>query len=428
MDEAARSSGVGNLPSGVGTPEGGSPGEVPKVTRSRSIPRAAAVAGACALVAALGWAVFGRDGRAAAPAYVTEAADRGPITVTVTATGVVEPVRTVQVGTYVSGPILALYADFNSAVTKGQLVAKIDPATFAVKVRQAEANLRNARAKAEKARADLVLKKLSLERARELNSRDLLARDEFDTAESNEAQARAQVALEEAGIAQAEAALEEARIQLGYTDIRSPVDGTVISRTVDVGQTVAASFQTPTLFEIAEDLAKMRVRTSVSESDIGGLADGQPASFGVDAWPGRSFVGRVVQVRSAPVSIQNVVTYDVLVEVDNASHELKPGMTATVAITTAHRDDALRVPLRALRFRPEEAAGAADGEGPAAFALEAGGALRRVPLRIGIRDERYAEVLGGELAPGEPLAVAYLRGDEPTAPEASSPFLPRRPR
>ena len=189
---------------------------------SRSIARTAGVVATCALLAALGWAAFGRDGRAAAPLYVTEAADRGPITVTVTATGVVEPVRTVQVGTYVSGPILALYADFNSAVTKGQLVAQIDPATFQVKVRQADANLGTARAKAEKARADLVLKKLSLDRARELNGRDLLARDELDTAESNEAQARAQLALEEAGIAQAEAALEEARIQLGYTDIRLP--------------------------------------------------------------------------------------------------------------------------------------------------------------------------------------------------------------
>jgi HlyD family secretion protein len=400
------------------------------VSWSRFVPRAAGVTAAAVLAAALGWALFGRDGRAAAPAFVTEAADRGPITVTVTATGVVEPVRTVQVGTYVSGPILALYADFNSAVTKGQLVAKIDPASFAVKVRQAEANLGNARAKAEKARADLALKKLSLDRARELNRRELLAQDELDAAESNEAQARAQVSLEEAGIAQAEAALEEARIQLGYTDIRSPVDGTVISRTVDVGQTVAASFQTPTLFQIAEDLAKMRVRTSVSESDIGGLAEGQPASFGVDAWPGRSFAGRVVQVRSAPVALQNVVTYDVLVEVDNASHELKPGMTATVAITTAQRDDALRVPLRALRFRPEEdpAAAGADGDAPAAFAVEAGGGLRRVPLRLGIRDERFAEVLAGELAPGAPLAVAFGRSEEQEAPGARSPFLPRAPR
>jgi HlyD family secretion protein len=399
------------------------------VNWSRSFPRTAGVALAAALAAAVGWGLFGGNGRAAAPAFVTESADRGPITVTVTATGVVEPLRTVQVGTYVSGPILALYADFNSAVTEGQLVAKIDPASFEVKVRQAEANLRNARAKAEKARADLVLKKLSLDRARELNRRELLAQDELDSAESNEAQARAQLSLEEAGIAQSQAALEEARIQLGYTDIRSPVDGVVISRNVDVGQTVAASFQTPTLFEIAEDLAKMRVRASVSESDIGGLAEGQPASFGVDAWPGRSFAGRVVQVRSAPVSIQNVVTYDVLVEVDNSSLELKPGMTATVAITTAKREDALRVPLRALRFRPEEENGRApeQGDAPAAFVVEAGGALRRVGLRTGLRDERFAEVLEGALAPGDPLAVAYLRSDE-AAPAATSPFLPRRPR
>jgi len=367
--------------------------------------------------------------RSSAPTYRTETADRGPLASRVTATGVVEPIAKVVVGSYVSGPIRALHADFNSVVKRGQLVAKIDPAPFEMRVRQAEANLANARAKLEKARADLARKQASLGRSRELRARGILSEDGFELAVSEDAQARAQLALEEAGIAQAQAALEEARIQLGYTDIVSPVDGVVISRSVDVGQTVAATFQTPTLFEIAEDLSRMRVRASVSEADIGGVAEGQAASFAVDAWPERRFEGRVVQVRIAPVTLQNVVTYDVVIEVANPSRELKPGMTANVEITTALRPDALRVPLRALRFRLEgetAAAGAVDGAG--AYVLGDDGAPRRVELRTGIRDERFAEVIGGELAEGDAVVVAIRRSDEPEAPAAASPFLPRRPR
>jgi HlyD family secretion protein len=403
------------------------------VQARRSVTRIGAALALGLALAAATWALLRSGERAAAARYVTEVVDRGPITSTVTASGVVEPVVTVQVGTYVSGPILALYADFNSPVARGQIVAKIDPAPFEVKVRQAEAELANARAGAEKARADLARKELGLRRSRELRGGDFLSQDALDAAVSDEAQAKAQLALQEAGVRKAEAALEEARVQLGYTDIRSPVDGVVISRNVDVGQTVAASFQTPTLFQIAEDLAKMRVRASVSESDIGGVAEGQAASFGVDAWPGRRFEGRVVQVRNAPVSILNVVTYDVVIEVDNASLALKPGMTATVAITTAHRDDALRVPLRALRFRPETppgavAAAAPSEDGAAAFRLGAGGALERVALRTGVRDERFAEVLGSDLAAGDAVAVAYERSAEPVSPAPQSPFQPRRPR
>jgi len=392
----------------------------------------AAVALLGAALAGAGWLAFGRAGGSAEPSYVTEAVDRGPLAAHVTATGVVEPLATVLVGTYVSGPIQALYADFNSVVKRGQLVAKIDPAPFEVRVRQAEANLANARAKREKARADLARKQASLARSRELHARAFLSEDGLELAVSEDAQARAQLTLEQAGIAQAEAALEEARIQLRYTDIVSPVDGIVISRRVDVGQTVAASFQTPTLFEIAEDLSRMRVRTSVSEADIGGVAEGQAARFGVDAWPGRRFEGSVVQVRSAPVTLQNVVTYDVVIEVANPAGELKPGMTASVEITTAQREDALRVPLRALRFRPEgEAPAAGTATAPdtaSAYVLDGGGALRRIELRTGIRDERFAEVVAGELAAGDPVVVAYQRSGEPEAPAARSPFLPRAPR
>jgi HlyD family secretion protein len=370
--------------------------------------------------------------------YVTEQADRGEIAATVTATGTVQPVTKVQVGTYVSGPIREILVDFNSPVTKGQLVAKIDPAPFEVKVRQADANLANARALVEKARADLRLKHLTVERNRSLRGRDLISQDELDTSESNDAQAVAQLALAESGVKQAQAALEEARISLSYTEIRSPVDGVVVSRAVDVGQTVAASFQTPTLFEIAQDLTKMQVNANVSESDIGGLREQQTATFAVDAYPGRSFEGRVVQVRNAPLTVLTVVTYDVIIEVDNRDLALKPGMTATVAITTARREDALRVPLRALRFRPESdgeaapapaavGAGKPGQDGAGVYVVDGDGELRRVELRTGLRDERWAEVVEGDLAPGAVVAVAYRRPAEKSEP-ARSPFMPQQQR
>jgi HlyD family secretion protein len=312
-------------------------------------------------------------------------------------------------------------------------VAKIDPAPFEVKVRQGDANLANARASLEKARAALRLARLTVDRNRELRGRDLVSQGELDAAESQHAQAVAQLALEEAGVEQAEAALEEARINLAYTDIRSPVDGVVVSRSVDVGQTVAASFQTPTLFQIAQDLAKMQVRANVSESDIGTVREGQAASFGVDAYPDRAFEGRVVQVRNAPVTVQNVVTYDVVIEVDNPDHALKPGMTATVTIVSERRDDALRVPLRALRFRPETegdgvaAARPAPGTG-SVFVVNGAGGLRRVELRTGLRDDRFVEVLSGELEPGDALAVAFREPPEAEDAPARSPFVPERRR
>jgi HlyD family secretion protein len=380
---------------------------------------------------AVAWSCGGA--KDAGGAYLTEPVDRGGIAATVLATGIVEPVTTVQVGTYVSGPIREIHADFNSPVTKGQLVAKIDPAPFEVKVRQGDANLANARASLEKARAALRLARLTVDRNRELRGRDLVSQGELDAAESQHAQAVAQLALEEAGVEQAEAALEEARINLAYTDIRSPVDGVVVSRSVDVGQTVAASFQTPTLFQIAQDLAKMQVRANVSESDIGTVREGQAASFGVDAYPDRAFEGRVVQVRNAPVTVQNVVTYDVVIEVDNPDHALKPGMTATVTIVSERRDDALRVPLRALRFRPETegdgvaAARPAPGTG-SVFVVNGAGGLRRVELRTGLRDDRFVEVLSGELEPGDALAVAFREPPEAEDAPARSPFVPERRR
>ena len=280
--------------------------------------RTAIVVALLVLAAAAGYAYWSRMQGDGAAGYVTETVSRGSIKSVVTATGTLNPVTSVQVGTYVSGPIRAIYADYNSPVTKGQLVAKIDPASFQVKVAEAEANLANARAQVEKTRADLALKKLTFERNRELLGKNLIAQNDLDTAKSNYDQAVAQVALDRAGVQQAEASRDEARINLAYTDITSPVDGVVVSRNVDVGQTVAASFQTPTLFLIAQDLTKMQVDANVSESDIGDVRTGQAVAFSVDAYPGREFHGTVKQVRNAPLNEQNVVTYDVVIAVDNS--------------------------------------------------------------------------------------------------------------
>ncbi|MBI3785302.1 MAG: efflux RND transporter periplasmic adaptor subunit [Deltaproteobacteria bacterium] len=360
--------------------------------------------------------------------YVTESVDRGDIVSVVTATGTLNPVTSVQVGTYVSGPIQAIYVDYNSNVTKGQRVAKIDPAPFQVKVRKAEASLANAKAKVDKDQADLALKKLTLERNAQLIKRNLIAQNDVDTARSDYDQARAQLALDAAAVQQAEADLQDASINLGYTDISSPVDGVVVSRNVDVGQTVAASFQTPTLFLIAKDLTKMQVDTSVSESDIGAVQPDQTANFTVDAYPHKAFQGRVKQVRNAPITVQNVVTYDVVIAVDNPELQLKPGMTATVTITTARRDGVVRVPVRALRFNPEHKAGEATprpspatgghaGPKTAVWLLQPDGQIEKVDVHLGLRNDQFAELLSGDIKPGDEVAVALKTGvARPTPP------------
>jgi HlyD family secretion protein len=364
------------------------------------------------------------------PSYVAAAVDRGPITAEVTATGTVNPVETVQVGTYVSGPVQTVSADFNTPVKKGQLLATIDSRPFELKVAAAEAELANARAALTKGRADLDLKERTWKRQRDLRGQGIVSQSDLDTAESEARQAEAQIALAAAAVRSAEARLAEARVNLDYTRIVSPVDGVVVSRNVSVGQTVAASFQTPTLFLVATDLTKMEVSASVSESDIGGVAVGQVVNFTVDAYPGSPFRGRVSQVRNSPVTVQNVVTYDVLVAVDNSELRLKPGMTANVSITTATRDDVIRIPTAALRFRPPVAPG---GEGAIAAAPPSGGhtawvladdgTLHPVTVTTGIADERFTEVTGG-LAQGDRVVTGLARTAASDAPPPRSPFMP----
>jgi HlyD family secretion protein len=383
---------------------------------------------ALAALAAVAWIVAVRSrGGAGGERWVTAPVDRGPIVATVTATGTLSPVASVQVGTYVSGPIMAIHADFNTPVHRGQLLAKIDPRPFQVKVDAARADLANARAKLEKDRADADLKAANLRRVRDLRAGGIVSQSELDVAVSDDRQARAQVALSGAAIGSAEARLHEAEVNLAYTDIVSPVDGVVVSRNVDRGQTVAATFQTPTLFLVAEDLTKMQVSASVSESDIGGVAPGQEARFTVDAYPGTLFAGRVSQVRNAPVTLQNVVTYDVIVSVDNPELRLKPGMTANVTVVVAKRDDALRVPTAALRFRPPADAdgrGAAAAGGPPAgsrvWAPEGDGGLRAIPVTTGITDDRFTEVTRG-LGAGQRVVVALRREPAAGAVPAAGP-------
>jgi HlyD family secretion protein len=376
---------------------------------------------ALAIAAAVALYLVFRHAGAPATTYVTAPITRGPIVRSVVATGTVNPVITVQVGSYVSGPIQAIYADFNSPVKAGQLIAKIDPRPFDVKVAEAAAALNNSKAQLDKDLADLAYKQLTAERDRQLLAADVLSQDAADNARSAYLQSKAQVALDRANIQQQQATLHEAQVNLGYTDIVSPVDGTVVSRNVDVGQTVAASFQTPTLFLIARDLTQMQVDTNVSESDIGNVLTGERAEFHVDAFPDRSFTGTVGQVRQAPITVQNVVTYDVVVNVANPELLLKPGMTADVTIVTARRDDVLRVPVEALRFAPNIDGApqnpAATGAPPIAEADHArvfvlrGGRLEAVPLKTGLSDGTWVQVLSGNLAAGQQVVTDELHAD-----------------
>ncbi|HLE08931.1 MAG TPA: efflux RND transporter periplasmic adaptor subunit, partial [Thermodesulfobacteriota bacterium] len=247
--------------------------------------------------------------------YRTEKVTRGDIEAVITATGTVNAVTMVLVGTQVSGTIKNIYVDFNSPVKKGQVIARIDPATFEAQVGQAQANLLSAKANLEKAEAAFADSKRTMDRNKVLFSRDFIARSELDTSDTNYQTAKAQISAAKAQIAQTEAALRYAETNLMYTDIVSPVDGIVVSRNVDAGQTVAASFQTPTLFTIAEDLTKMQIDSSVVEADIGRVNAGQTVEFTVDAYPDTAFKGVVSEVRNAPIVVQNVVTYDAVIKV-----------------------------------------------------------------------------------------------------------------
>jgi HlyD family secretion protein len=350
------------------------------------------------------------------PHYVTADVTRGSIVRSVTATGTVNPVVTVQVGSYVSGTIIRIDVDFNSPVKAGQLLAKIDPRPFAAQVALAQAALANSRAQLRKDQANLAYQRLTYVRDGDLIKTDVISQDQLDSQKNTMDQAFAQVGLDEATIQQQQASLKSAELNLNYTDIVSPVDGTVVSRNVDVGQTVAASYQTPTLFLVAKDLTKMQVDTNVSESDIGAVKEGQPAVFRVDAFPERDFDGVVGPVRQAPITVQNVVTYDVVVNVSNPELMLKPGMTANVTIVTDRRDDVLRIPVAALTFASRRHARTVKtGERPGhvphlrVYTLNGDGQLHPVRIARGMDDGNFVEVLSGDLKPGDQVVVDEQR-------------------
>jgi HlyD family secretion protein len=356
--------------------------------------------------------------------FRTERVTRGDLRATVTATGTVNAVTTVLVGTQVSGTVKEIFVDFNSPVKKGQLLAQIDPELSQTRVAQARANLQSAEAGVEKASSVLQDANRTLDRNRTLWDRNYIARSELDTSETSRQSAVAQSSVAKAQVGQARAALQQEETTLQYTRILSPVDGVVISRNVDVGQTVAASFQTPTLFSIAQDLTRMQIETNVDEADIGRIRVGQTVQFTVDAYPDSIFPGNVAEVRNAPTTIQNVVTYTVVVKVANPELKLKPGMTANVSIITALEKDILKVPNAAIRFKWQPAGAGSDqvnAKAVGAGRSQAGGVAnaaktqgvwvlagqkpRRASLTLGISDGNYTAVLSGELKEGDAVII-----------------------
>jgi len=380
--------------------------------------------------------------RAEAVTFNTTVVARGELTQTVTATGTLNPDKSVQVGCQVSGRLSNIYVDFNSVVTNGQLIAEIDPRVYEAQVASADADLANAEANFE-------LQNVQARRMADLYTNKLVSGSDYDIAMATLHQADAMVKIKNA-------ALQNARTSLGYTKIISPVDGVVISRAVDVGQTVAASFNTPTLFLIANDLTQMQIDAAVAEADVGGIIEGQNVDFTVDAYPTRTFHGEVSQVRNSPTTVNNVVTYDAVVSVTNSDYKLKPGMTANVSIIAATRPDALKVPNAALRFRPPEGvtivtntvAEAAPAPAPETNQLSAGqrgkgkgkakgsrnlrmvylpigdgptSQLKQVQVKVGITDGIYTEVTDG-LQEGDKVVTGVVSSEPQAATSSASPF------
>jgi HlyD family secretion protein len=375
------------------------------------------------------------------PAYQTVVVERDDITQTVTATGTLNPVVNVTVGSQVSGLISKLYVDYNSTVKEGQVIAEIDPSTYDAAVQQAAADLANAK-------ANLELQQVEYKRSSELFTNKLISGSDYDTARANLDEADASVKIKQAS-------LNNAQVNLRYCKILSPVDGVVILRAVELGQTVASSFNTPTLFQIANDLTKMQIDANVAEADVGTVTEGQTVDFHVDAYPYRTFHGLVTQVRNSPITLNNVVTYDTVIGVTNADYKLKPGMTATVYITVAQRTNAVSVPNAALRFRPPDVISAATnsaktnsaatnyarGDSPHSHSMGGShgnrtdrtvyllkdGKLEPAQVKTGISDGLITEIVDG-LKEGDVL-VTGMNQDAGSGGGGSSPFgggFPRR--
>jgi HlyD family secretion protein len=392
--------------------------------------------------------------------YVTVPAQRGSVTQVVSSTGTLQAVVTVLVGSQISGTIDKLFADFNTKVKAAQVVAQLNQDKFKAAVDQARANLLAAESNLAKAKVSVVDAQRTLERNRELRKRDLMPQSELDAAQTAYDAALAQLEVNKAQSAQAQAGLNQAMVDLNNTVIRSPVDGIVISRNVDVGQTVAASLQAPTLFTIANDLAKMEVHTNVDEADVGNVTEGQEVTFTVDAFPARRFRGRVHQVRNAPTVVQNVVTYDAVVRIDNKELLLKPGMTANVQFLVNRQENVLTIPNMAIRFKPPDQkneaqellrqeqsraaptvgakrtsrspGGAGGGEGRGgrriSIYLLRNGKSEPVEVQLGITDGSKTEVREGELKENDPVIIGVASAGTQSQTGVVNPFQPSQPR
>jgi HlyD family secretion protein len=395
--------------------------------------RSILIVGVVALLLAMWWLWGWRS--AGTTMYQTATVTRGPMTQAVTATGTLNPVVNVQVGSQVSGNIAKLFVDFNSQVKAGQVVAQIDPMLFQAVVTQAEGDFASAQ-------AALELAKVNASRTQALFAQKNSSQQDLDTVMANLHQAEANVKVKQ-GL------LDKAKADLDHCTIKSPVDGVVISRSVDVGQTVAASLQAPVIFQIANDLTKMQIDTNVAEADVGVVEVGQDVDFTVDAFPMRTFHGKVVQVRNAPITVQNVVTYDTVIGVNNDDLKVKQGMTANVSINIAHKDEVLKIPNGGLRYRPADAtpeprrspsAGAArggsgrSGSGPrrdqraerTVYVLR-GGKPEPVKIKTGISDGVTTEVVEG-LADGDKVVTAHISSTDPSTAPAANPFTGGRRR
>ena len=384
-------------------------------SRSRSFARAAAWIAAALLIIGGSAAFVARRVQAKPQVqYDTADVDRGTIAAKVTATGNLSALLTVQVGSQVSGRVQQLFVDYNSPVKKGQPIAKLDPTLFDAAVEQARANYVSLQGALSKDQAQENNSKLIFGRTKALVDQKVMAQSDLDTASANYEVAKAQVEADRSNLESAQAMLNQAQVNQGYTTIVSPIDGIVISRNVDVGQTVAASFQAPTLFVIAQDLKHMQVDTNVGEADVGRLTAGMAATFTVDAYPGRPFTGRLRQIRNAAQTIQNVVTYDAVIDVNNRNLLLKPGMTANVVFVAAQKDNVLRLRNAALRFQPDpqllsklgvkpSAGSSAPAPGERAVWVLRGGYPVPVTVSVGISDGTWTELLGGDIHPGDKL-------------------------
>ncbi len=339
--------------------------------------------------------------------YMTEKIQNRTLTTVVDASGTIQPINKVDVGAQVSGKIVEMYVDYNSKVEKGQLLAQIDTSLFEASLNQSNANILNAKASLAKAQAKIDYDKKTYERYTNLYKRNLVSKDDVESKRAQYLSDQAEIAAAKANIAQAQANLGTAQANLSYTKIISPVTGTIISKDVEVGQTVASSYQTPTLFTVAEDLTKMQIETSVSEADIGKVKEGQEVEYTLDGYPDETFKGTVTQVRYSPKTESNVVTYTVIIGVDNEEGKMMPGMTANVSIITNKRENVLTVSNRALKFSPEDNKQRYEEQG---IWVEENGKPVRKTITVGVSTDTYTEIEGEGINEGDTVYVGKTGG------------------